>query len=80
MSKSKKYNDRYVDREYMDGGRYNDVDRVANQARLKEKRLNRALKTKNVDLLVDMEDEGLDHIDYEYDLEDNIEYMKVQWK
>ena len=77
MSKSKKYNDRYADREYMDGGKYNDIDRVANQARLKEKRLHRALKTKNVELLVDMENEGGDPIDYETNLNNEIEYMKV---
>lgn len=80
MSKSKQKRFNVVDREYMDGGKYNDVDRVANQARLKQKKMNRALKTKNVELLIDMEDEGLDPIDYENDVDDNLEYMKVQWK
>jgi hypothetical protein len=80
MSKSKQKRFNVVDREYMDGGKYNDVDRVANQARFKQKKMNRALKTKNVELLIDMEDEGLDPIDYENDVDDNLEYMKVQWK
>ena len=82
MGKSKhiKNHDYYADREYMDGGRYNDVDRMANTARLKEKKIGRALKTKDIDILIDMDNEGLDPIGYEEDEQDNLEFMKVQWK
>jgi hypothetical protein len=74
MGKSKhiKNHDYYADREYMDGGRYNDVDRMANIARLKEKKIERAVKTKNIDVLIDMDNEGLDPTDYEYSQQDNL--------
>ena len=79
MSKSKnnKYNSRYADQDYIDGNV--DTRRVVNDRR-KDKRVERALKTKNIDILIEIDNEGIDPIDYEEDLEDNLEYMKVEWK
>jgi|GEM_PF-6001595 hypothetical protein len=46
----------------------------------RKKRVNQALKTKNIDILIEIDNEGIDPIDYEEDVEDNLEYMKVEWK
>ena len=71
MSKSKK-NYRAIERDYYDG---DDDTRYmkSNFSKKKEKRVDRALKTKNIDALVDIEDEGMDPIDYEYNEEYDIE-------
>lgn len=46
----------------------------------KQKRVERALRIKDISTLVEMENEGTDPIDYEQDIDDNLEFMKVQWK
>jgi hypothetical protein len=46
-----------------------------NFTKKKEKRVDRALKTKNIDALVEIEDEGIDPIDYEYNEEYDIEMV-----
>lgn len=77
MSKSKKYTDRFVDRDYMDGNY--EVKKTVSNDRRKDKRIDRALRTKNVEVLVEMQDEGLDPIDYEYNEEYEIaELMRMR--
>ena len=62
-SKHSKNNDRFADREYMDG--YGVT-----------KRIEHLLRTKSIENLVEEEDEGLDPIDYDYleqlELEDHL--------
>jgi hypothetical protein len=73
MSKSKK-NYRAIERDYYDGD--NDTRYMKNNfTKKKEKRVDRALKTKNIDDLVEIEDEGTDPIDYEYNEEYDIEMV-----
>jgi hypothetical protein len=70
MSKSKntKYNDRRLDREYMDG----EVD-YRKQPRKKDKRIERALRTMNIEELV--EEEGFDPEWYDYIVEEELEQL-----
>lgn len=71
-SKHSKNNDRFADREYMDG--YG-VTKSTKDNR-KEKRIEHLLRTKSIENLVEEEDEGLDPIDYDYleqlELEDHL--------
>jgi hypothetical protein len=53
MSKSRQKKFNVIDREYMDGDYEN--KKTVNDRR-KEKRFDRALKTKNIDVLLDMEE------------------------
>lgn len=71
MSKSKntKYNDRRLDREYMDG----EVD-YRKQPRKKDKRIERALRTMDIEQLV--QEDGIDPDDYANWLDD--ELMEMQ--
>lgn len=70
MSKSKK-NYRAIERNYYDGD--TDTRYMKNNfTKKKEKRVDRALRTKNIDVLVEIEDEGIDLIDYEYNEEYDI--------
>lgn len=61
-SKHSKHNDRYADREYMDGYGV----KKSNKESRKEKRVEYLLRTKNIDNLIEEEDEGLDPMDYDY--------------
>jgi vacuolar-type H+-ATPase subunit F/Vma7 len=74
MSKSKK-NYRAIERDYYDGEEVNVRYLKNNMNKKKEKRVDRALRTKNVDALVEIEDEGLDPIDYEYNEEYDLEML-----
>ena len=53
MSKSKQKRFNVIDREYMDGDY--ETKKTVNDRR-KEKRFDRALRTKNIDVLLDMEE------------------------
>jgi len=53
MSKSRQKKFNVIDREYMDGDY--ETKKTVNDRR-KEKRFDRALKTKNIDVLLDMEE------------------------
>ena len=70
MSKSKntKYNDRRLDREYMDG----EVN-YRKQPPKKDKRIERALRTMNIEELV--QEEGLDPEWYDYVVEEELEEL-----
>lgn len=61
-SKNSKYYNYHLDREYDDG----EYETRPNRNRSKEKRFDRALRTKNIQDLVNIEDDGLDPDDYEY--------------
>jgi hypothetical protein len=49
----------------MDGGRYNDLSRVISNARIKDKKVSRAIKTNNIEEMIEIEDPGIDPIDYD---------------
>jgi len=70
-SKNSKYYNYHLDREYDDG----DYDTRSNRNRSKEKRLDRALRTKNIQDLVNIEDEGLDPEDFDFDMELEIQHL-----
>lgn len=71
-SKSSKYYNNYLDREYEEGDEFETRDA---RNRSKEKRFERALRTKNIDDLVSMEDEGLDPEDFDYIMELEMEEL-----
>jgi hypothetical protein len=63
MSKSKntKHNNRFIDREYMDG----DSDNLRRErSNKRDKRLSRAIKTKNIDQLVELEEYNEEQYSY----------------
>lgn len=78
MSKSKAKSFRALERDYWDGVE-TDLRHVREEKnRKREKRVQHALKTKNVRMLAELDEEGMiDPIDIEDDFE---EYAKVQWK
>lgn len=61
-SKNNKYYNYHLDRDYDDG----EYDNRSNRNRSKEKRFDRALRTKNIQDLVDIEDDGIDPDEYEF--------------
>ena len=71
-SKNSKYYNNYLDREYEEGDEF---ESRAARNRSKEKRFERALRTKNVDDLVNMENEGLDPEDFDYIMELEMEEL-----
>jgi hypothetical protein len=49
----------------MDGGKYGDLSRSINNSRIKDKKVNRAIKMNNIQEMIEIEDPGLDPIDYD---------------
>ena len=81
MSKTKRnFSFRYEDRKYYDGEETTISKLKSEKSKNRMKRIQQAIKTKNVDRLLEIDNEGIDPIDYEHNLEDSIEHMKVQWK
>jgi len=75
-SKNSKYYNYHLDREYDDG----EYENRPNRNRSKEKRFDRALRTKNIDALVSMEDEGLDPEDFDFDMELELQHLTEERK
>jgi len=66
-SRNTSYNtrSRVMDYKYMDGGKYGDLSRSINNSRIKDKKVNRAIKMNNIQEMIEIEDPGLDPIDYD---------------
>jgi hypothetical protein len=71
-SKNSKYYNYHLDREYEEGDEF---ESRGARNRSKEKRFERALRTKNIDDLVSMEDEGLDPEDFDFDMELELQHL-----
>ena len=71
VNKYKRY-DYEEEEEYSSSSKYVD--------KRKQKRVDRALRIKDVSTLVEMDNEGDDPINWQIDEDDNLEFAKVQWK
>jgi hypothetical protein len=60
-SRHNKYNSRHLDKEYMDGNDYDARKEVTNK---RYKRVDRALKTRNIDQLVELNEYDEDQYNY----------------